>query len=90
MFYIDWSDIQIDSPIGSVINPPVQFIVLNGEGAHSYGIEADLYWNPGKGWDIVLGGSVLEPEFDSGVIDSLDGIFELKGQTLPSAPRETP
>jgi outer membrane receptor protein involved in Fe transport len=88
VFYIDWSDIQIDRPITSVVTPPVQFIVVNGGDAHSFGIEADLYWNPGKGWDIVLGGSVIEPEYDSGSIESVAGPFELEGQTLPSAPKE--
>ncbi len=86
LFYIDWKDIQIDKPVTNVINPPQSFIVVNGEGAHSYGIEVDLYWNPAEGWDIVLGGSVLEAQFDGGFIDSPFGLFALDGMTLPSAP----
>jgi outer membrane receptor protein involved in Fe transport len=87
VFYIDWSDIQIDKAIGSVVTPPIQFIVINGEKAHSVGIEADFYINPGSGWDITLGGSYLEPEFDGGTIDSVYGTWELEGMTLASAPR---
>jgi outer membrane receptor protein involved in Fe transport len=60
--------------------------VVNGEGAHSVGIEADIYWSPGTGWDIVLGGSVLEPQFDGGTISSDWGVFDLDGMTLANAP----
>jgi len=87
VFYIDWTDIQIDKPVADMIDPPgVDFIVVNGEGAHSVGIEADFYMNPGKGWDIVLGGSVVEPQFDGGTIDSVFGTFDLDGMTLPNSP----
>jgi outer membrane receptor protein involved in Fe transport len=86
LFYIDWSDIQVDRAIGSLVSPPYQYIVTNGQGAHSLGIEADIYFNPGKGWDITLGGSVMEPEFDNGTIDSTWGRFELDGMKLPNAP----
>ncbi len=88
LFYIDWSDIQIDKAIASFISPPYQFIVTNGKKAHSYGIEADIFINPADGWEIVLGGSLMEAEFDSGTIDSatagLD--FPLDGQRLASSP----
>jgi len=88
VFYIDWSDIQIDKPVISYIQAGgIDFIVVNGEGAHSKGIEADLYWNPGTGWDIVLGGSALEPQFDGGTITSDWGVFDLDGMTLANAPR---
>ena len=88
VFYIDWTDIQIDKAIASVINPPVQFIVVNGEDAHSAGIEADVTIRPGAGWEIVVGGSLLEAEYDSGTIDSATaGLgIPIEGQTLPNTP----
>ena len=88
VFYIDWTDIQIDKAITSIISPPFQFIVVNGEDAHSVGIEADVYIRPGAGWEIVLGGSVLEAEYDSGTIDSATAGLDipLEGQTLPNTP----
>jgi iron complex outermembrane receptor protein len=90
VFYIDWQDIQIDRAMVSVINPPINFIVTNGEKAHSYGIEADVYIRPTPKWDIVIGGAVMNPEFDSGTIDTAFGLdIPLKGLQLASSPRYT-
>lgn len=87
VFTVQWQDIQIDQAIASLVNPPMQFIVVNGEDAHSTGIEADLFWRPTENWDITLGGSLVEAEFDSGVIDTAFALdVPLKGQTLASAP----
>lgn len=88
LFYIDWSDIQIDKAIVSVVNPPVQFIVTNGKDAHSYGIETDIYIYPADGWTLVLGGSWLQAEYDGGTIDSATaGLgIPLNGEKLPNAP----
>ena len=88
LFYIDWSDIQIDRAITSLINPPTQFVVVNGEEAHSYGIEADIFLRPTDNWQIALGGSWLNAEYDSGTIDSatLGPGIPLDGQVLPSTP----
>jgi outer membrane receptor protein involved in Fe transport len=88
LFYVDWTDIQIDKAITSLISPPYQFIVTNGQDAHSYGIEADVFINPAEGWEIVLGGSLVEAEFDNGTIDSAtQGLdFPLKGQRLANSP----
>lgn len=88
LFYIDWSDIQIDRAITSLINPPNQFIVVNGEDAHSFGLEADVYFYPAEGWEIVLGGSILEAEYDGGTIDSstLGLNIPIDGMHLPSSP----
>ena len=88
VFHIDWQDIQIDKAINSVVVPPFQFIVVNGEDAHSTGIEADIYINPADGWEIVLGGSLIEAEFDNGTIDSATAGFgvPLAGERLASSP----
>jgi len=88
VFYIDWSDIQIDRAISSLVTPPIQFIVVNGEEAHSFGVEADIYIRPAEGWEIVLGGSVLEAQYDGGFIDSATAGLgvALDGQTLPNTP----
>jgi iron complex outermembrane recepter protein len=90
VFYIDWSDIQIDKNIVTV--PPALattfFIVTNGEAAHAFGIEADVYVTPGDGWEIVLGGSLVEAEFDGGVIIPASGIpTSIDGDRLPSSPK---
>jgi iron complex outermembrane receptor protein len=87
-FYIDWSDIQIDRAMLSVINPPLAFIVVNGDKAHSYGIEADFYIQPADDWDITFGGSLVNAEYDNGTIDSATGGLgvPLSGQKLPSSP----
>ncbi|HEY1706970.1 MAG TPA: TonB-dependent receptor [Rhizomicrobium sp.] len=87
-FYIDWSDIQIDRAITSVISPPLEFIVTNGKDAHSYGIEADVYLEPADDWSIVFGGSLVNAAYDNGTIDSAtNGLgFPLRGQKLPGSP----
>ena len=94
VFYIDWSDIQIDRPIQDNVtgNPEGVFIVTNGDKAHSYGFETDVYLYPAEGWEIFLGGSLMNPRYDSGTIDSpYEGgrTFDLKGEHLPSAPEYT-
>ncbi len=87
LFYIDWTDIQIDKAITSVINPPVQFIVTNGEDAYSYGIETDVYIYPADGWTVTLGGSWLQAEYDGGTIDTDAALnVSIDGDTLPNAP----
>ncbi len=88
LFYIDWSDIQVDRAITSLINPPAEFIVVNGKQAHSVGIEADVYFRPSNDWDVVLGGSLANAQYDNGTIDSsTNGLgFPLRGQRLPSSP----
>ena len=88
VFYIDWSDIQIDRAIDALMPDPTptQFIVVNGKDAHSFGIEADIYYQPTPDWDIVLGGSLLEAQFDGGTIDSGCGVqcIPIDGMTLPA------
>ena len=89
VFYIDWTDIQIDRAIDALVPPgsTTQFIVVNGEDAHSFGIEADIYYQPTPDWDIVLGGSLLEAQFDGGTIDSdAASNVPIDGMTLPSTP----
>jgi outer membrane receptor protein involved in Fe transport len=87
VFYIDWSDIQIDQPIiDNITGEPFVFIVKNGEDAHSYGVEADIYLTPGAGWEIVLGGSLVNAQYDNGEITSPFGLTPLDGEHLPSAP----
>jgi outer membrane receptor protein involved in Fe transport len=87
VFYIDWSDIQIDQPIVDLIlGEEFQFIVKNGEDAHSYGVEADIYVTPAEGWEIVFGGSFVEAQYDNGTITSPFGVTPLDGEHLPSAP----
>ncbi len=91
VFYVDWHNIQIDRPITDLTDPnnpaAIYFIVGNGEDAHSFGAEADITLNPAEGWEIVLGGSLVEAEYDNGSIFSVAGPFPLKGQRLPSSPR---
>ncbi len=88
-YYIDWSDVQIDRPITSIITPPVSFIVVNGSRAHSYGVEADVYFYPTPQWTITAGGSALNAGFDSGVITGVEGTVPLKGQVFSSTPKFT-
>lgn len=88
VFYIDWSDIQIDRAIDSLVSPPTQFIVINGEDAHSFGVEVDVYFRPTPDWDITLGGSLLQAQYDGGTIDSGDETdIPIDGMQLPSTPR---
>jgi outer membrane receptor protein involved in Fe transport len=88
LFYIDWSDIQIDKAIVSVVTPPVQFITVNGEGAHAYGIEADIYVRPTDDLDITFGGSLVNAEFEGGVIIDEPGFpVSIDGMRLPSSPK---
>ena len=90
LFYIDWTDIQIDRPISDLTAgtpDAITFIVKNGDDAHSFGVEADVNITPAEGWSIVLGGSYVEAEYDNGFIDSDYGQFELKGMRLPSSPK---
>jgi iron complex outermembrane recepter protein len=90
IYYISWKDIQIDQPINSLVNPPVEFIVVNGQNAHSYGVETDIYYTPTPLWSISLGGSLLNAEYDSGSINQFPtGSVELNGQQLPSTPKYT-
>jgi len=88
IFYVDWKDVQIDKAIDSLISPPYGFIVTNGEDAHSSGIEADMYLYPAEGWEIVLGGALVEAEFDNGTIDTAVAGLDvpLKGNKLASSP----
>lgn len=88
VFHIDWKDIQIDAAIASQVSPPFQFIVVNGQDAHSTGVEADIFINPTENWEIVLGGSLVDAEFDNGTIDSATaGLgIPLDGQKLASSP----
>ena len=88
LFYIDWKNIQIDQPIVSLINPPVGFIVLNGQTAHSYGIETDIYGIPRDS-----GPSARAALAQRGVRRWCDQLarrlLSLKGQVLPSTPEYT-
>lgn len=87
IFYIDWSNIQIDKAIVSVVTPPTQFITVNGEDAHAYGIEADIFISPTDDLDITLGGSWVEAEYDGGVIIDEPGFpVAIDGMRLPSSP----
>ena len=88
VFYIDWRDIQIDRAMTSLISGSgLTFIVVNGADAHSSGIEADIFISPADGWEVVLGGSLVEAEFDGGTIDSAFGLgIPLDGLRLPSSP----
>jgi iron complex outermembrane receptor protein len=89
VFYIDWSDIQIDKAYQVLLpSPGVGFIVVNGEEAHSFGIEADILITPDEWTDIVIGGSLIEPEFDGGFIidDPFIPPVAIDGNRLPSSP----
>ncbi len=91
VFYIDWHDVQIDKAINSLISPPYSFIVTNGDKAYSYGFETDIYIYPSEGWEILLGGSLVEAEFNGGTIDTaVAGLgVPLDGQRLASSPKYT-
>lgn len=101
LFYIDWNDVQIDRPIEdniiasdtSIDELLSEFIPVNGKGAHSLGVEADLFLRPAKGWNINFGGSWVEAEFDGGEIISpyIDaehpqGVYPIDGMKLPNSP----
>lgn len=89
LFYIDWKNVQIDRAITSVIIPPTQFIVVNGDDAHSFGLEADVFISPTEDLDIVIGGSIIDAEFDNGTIDSATlGLgIPLEGQRFSGTPK---
>jgi iron complex outermembrane receptor protein len=90
VFYIDWSNIQIDRAIQNLLdpgNPSVSFITVNGEDAHAYGIEADIYVRPTDDLDITFGGSLVNAEYDGGVIvDDIGVLVPIDGMRLPSSP----
>lgn len=97
VFYIDWDKVQIDRPIQDNITANdselSKFITVNGEGAHSFGAEADLNLNLTSGWTFSLGASLIQAQFDSGTIlspyrntQNPDGIYRLQGMRLPNAP----
>jgi len=90
LFYIDWSDIQIDRAIDNAFTPTAgdfQFIIVNGEDAHSVGLETEVFITPNDNWNIVIGGSILEAEFDGGTIDTPVALaVPLEGDTLASTP----
>ena len=88
-FYIDWSDVQIDRPIISILTPPTSFIVVNGSAAHSWGIEGDVYIYPAPKWTLTFGGSWINEGYDSGVITGPVGTVPLKGQSFPDTPNYT-
>jgi len=90
VFYIDWATIQIDQAILNLLdpgNPSISFITVNGEDAHAYGIEADFYIRPTDDLDITFGGSLVNAEYDGGVIVDNPGVLvPIDGMRLPSSP----
>ncbi len=88
-FYIDWTNVQIDRPIISILTPPTSFIVVNGSAAHSWGLEGDVYVYPAPKWVLTFGGSWINEGYDNGVITGPVGTVPLKGQSFPDTPNYT-
>lgn len=70
LFYIDWSDLQINAPSitpdGYAGLAPV--IITNIGGASTWGVELEGVWNPIEPLSINYGLSYNDPTFDDGVI----------------------
>jgi iron complex outermembrane receptor protein len=70
LFYIDWSDLQINAPL---ITPDgyqglAPVIITNIGGASTWGVELEGAWNPIEPLSINYGVSYNDPTFDDGVI----------------------
>lgn len=62
LFYVDWKDIQVDTPLPDNMNV---YIKQNAAEAHSSGIEVEARALLGRGFEIYLGGNYMfEYEFD--------------------------
>lgn len=78
-FYIDWTDIQVDTPIS--VDGQLSYVKQNAAEAHSSGVEIEARAQLAKGWNVFLGANYLfEYEFDS-FADSPAG--DLAGRYLP-------
>lgn len=89
VFYLDWTNVQIDHTIISLISPPTSFITINGKNAHSFGIEGDVYFNPTPDWTITAGGDLLDARYDNGAITGVGGTVPLKGMVPAGTPKYT-
>ncbi|MEM9529312.1 MAG: TonB-dependent receptor [Pseudomonadota bacterium] len=67
LFYIDWSDLQINtSAIGGAANDPV--VIDNVGGASTWGIEIDGIYQATENLTLNYGFSYNDPKFDGGTI----------------------
>ena len=90
-FYIDWTDVQIDSFVLTPTLTPV-FLTQNVPSAESYGVELEFTANtPIEGLTLLGGFGFNETEigkFDTAV-DQLGASQSVTGNALPLAPRWT-
>ena len=59
-FYINWSDLQLNLPLGT------QYYIANAGNADSKGVELELNLRPAAGWDIFSGAGFTDARFLSG------------------------
>lgn len=83
VFYIHWSDLQLDVPNISV---PGRFFVDNVGEAISRGFEIELAAHPAKPWDLFFGAGYLDAKFLAGSMASGTAVG---GHFLPYAPSAT-
>lgn len=67
VFYMDWNDIQFNQDNPDTVNV-YDPITGNAAKAHSQGLEAELYALPTKYLRLGLAASLIEAEFDEGVL----------------------
>ena len=59
-FYINWSDLQLNLPLGT------QYYIANAGNADSKGVELELNLRPVAGWDVFSGVGYIDARFLSG------------------------
>jgi iron complex outermembrane receptor protein len=83
VFYLDWSDLQVNLPNPSV---PGQFYIANSGGATSKGVEGELSVRPVADLDLFGGVGYTNARFNSG---SVSGGTSVGGNKLSNTPDYT-
>ncbi|MFC3050286.1 TonB-dependent receptor [Kordiimonas pumila] len=81
LFYIDWSDIQLQRFVTGPASGLLLNITDNAGKAEIKGLEADLKWRPTAGIEIGSAITVLDAKLKS----VLDGVPMIPGSTLPGS-----
>jgi iron complex outermembrane receptor protein len=83
-FYTDIRNLQVTVDAGSCSSR----VVFNVPKAHTMGIEAELGFQPFKGFTVSAAGSLIEAEFDSTVVDGSGNVIQgiRDGNRLPTVP----
>ena len=87
LFYNDWQDIQVNAPV--VFEGMLYNIAVNGESAHSKGLEWRLAWHPTETFSLSVGGHYMDSKLDTTVRGQQGpSIQDIRpGNELTKAPR---